>query len=151
MSSNVWVVVADAARARIFTADTTLEEFEMVETLHHPDSRKKESELVSDTHAPHARRGARSGPAQHGSHHEHELEVFAKEVAQHLEGAHAAGTYGSLVLVSPARFLGVLRQELPKGAASAVEATLSKDYSRMPSEQIRVQVAAALADRPLVS
>lgn len=149
MSHKTWVLVADAARARIFHTDTRLTEWEEAEDLYNPAGRLKESELVSDTHAHSTGRGARSGPTSHGTQHDEAVRRFAKEIATRLDLARGSGGFNRLVVVAPAGFLGSLRGELSKPVASTVQVELSKDYTKLASAQVRARLSDALAGQPV--
>ena len=97
-----WIVTAESARARIFKTASLIKEPVEVMDLAHPASRLKEVDLVAD------RPGRSQGSAGGGRHgmtngdaHNHELEVFAREIADTLEQARQEGRYDKVILVAP--------------------------------------------------
>ncbi|CAM3805501.1 host attachment protein [Vreelandella rituensis] len=138
---TTYIVVADAARARIFTRDalTVTEK----ESLVHAEGRLHEGDLVTD-------RGAdvseSMGPGSRSSYPEgiaskHEAKVFAKQIADRLYQARVENRMEKLILVAPPKFLGLLRDELDNSTRKLVLHTLSKDLSKAPLEEIKEAVS----------
>lgn len=120
---KTWILVADASRARILSANSSDAKLREVEALVHPASRLQTSELVSDGagritkglgRQVHAMMEART-PA-----HETEAIRFAKTLADKLKKALNDGKYSSVTLVAPPHFLGLLRQSLCERVAHTV-------------------------------
>jgi len=112
----VWIVVADASRARL-----------------------KGQDLVSDDTG---RTFDRAGTGRHGKEPvtdpREAVEVeFARELAEHLREAAQEGQFEKLYLVAPPSFLGELRAVLPDGVRKLVASELSKDLTRQAPQQIR--------------
>ena len=128
---TTYIVVADAARARIFTRDAlNLTEHE---SLVHAAGRLHEGDLITD------RRGAEVQEAtspssrssgEEGAASQHENELFAKEVAKRLYGARVDNSMEKLIMVAPPKFLGLLREKLDNTTHKLVIHTLSKDLSK---------------------
>lgn len=68
--------------------------------------------------------------------HEQEEERFLKKLAGHLDKAILAGKTKSLIVVAPARALGVLRHTFTEHVRKAVEAEVEKNLVRMPVHEI---------------
>jgi len=143
--STHWIVIADSARARLFQSDASLDAMEHMETLHHPESRQKSGQLVSDNSG-RDRRGGSGGTLSGPSAHDHELDVFSRELAETLEKGFDAHRFERLVLAAPANFLGKLRGHLSTRVAGAVVASMPKDYSRLPSQQLAELIRSQLPD-----
>ena len=128
------VVVADSARARIFTSHTVLNQLEEVEGFAHPEAHWSNSDLSSDS--------AGKSVDQHGSldaatsPKEHETEKFAHLLAQHLKAMHNQQHYDALVLVAPPHFLGLLHKQLPNPLGKLVSQTVDKDLTDRSVEEI---------------
>ena len=131
---EIRVIVADNARARIFLSHGTMLQLREIEGFAHPEARLSNRDLASD------------GPgrnAQHGDDYtaptspkEHEAESFARMLAHHLKDMHNEEHFESLVLVSPPKFLGLLRQHLPKPLDKLVTHSVDKDLTDCPVEEI---------------
>lgn len=114
MKREIWVVVADATCARIFSAANRSAELIEQKDLLHTVSRAPSSSLTSD-------RSGRDTDIQHtGSHtmgHEksikkQELHNFAREIGQLLEHHRQKNHFYRLYVMASPQLLGLLRQEL---------------------------------------
>ncbi|WP_447554532.1 host attachment protein [Vreelandella sp. EE22] len=134
---TTYIVVADAGRARIFTyAANKLTE---KENLAHAEGRMHEGDLVTDSPGADVHSSAASSShssAEGGAALEHENEMFAKDVVQHLVDARTSNKMDELILVAAPKFLGLLRDKLDKPTQKMVTHTLSKDLTKASSEEI---------------
>ena len=111
---TVWIVVADAARARILSCEgRACHGLKDVEAFSHSESRAQNQDLVSDRQG----RGwaSASGDARHAMDEptdpaQHERERFARAVAERLKTAHHQGVFKHLAIIASPSFLGVLRE-----------------------------------------
>jgi protein required for attachment to host cells len=67
----------------------------------------------------------------------HQNELFARELAAFAEKGRTDNRYEALVLIAPARFLGTLRNVLPKNADKLVTRTVPKDVVQLGADEIR--------------
>lgn len=134
---TTYIVVADAARARIFTyAARTLTE---KESLVHAEGRMHEGDLITDTPGAEVHESGTASSrasAEGDAARTHENELFAKEVSEHLYKARVDNKMDELVLVAAPKFLGLLRDKLDKPTQKIVTHTLDKDLSKAPQEEI---------------
>jgi len=140
--SNAWVVVADRARARIFSTDWPQSaELNEVAALVHPESQAHEGNLVSDAPGKFSRPGVGkyAGQAQTDFRHR-TANQFAITLGERLEEGRVRNEFGRLVLVAPALFLGSLRSKLSAPLAKMVAGELDKDYTRMKAEEVLEQL-----------
>lgn len=138
---TTYIVVADAARARIFTRDAlTLAE---QESLVHAEGRLHEGDLVTDgrgdVHESMSTTSRSAGEERTATKHENEL--FAKEVAQRLYSARVGNSMEKLIMVAPPKFLGLLRDKLDGPTQKLVIHSLSKDLSKAPLVDIQAAVS----------
>jgi protein required for attachment to host cells len=116
------VVVADAVQAQLYTRDHNTAPLQNVKTLQHPEGRAKERELTSDvsgdTFDSHGF-GRHSIEADY-SVKQHELQLFAREIAATIEQMRTAGAFIELMLVAPPKLLGALRDQLSSSARQAL-------------------------------
>lgn len=136
---NVRIVVADERQAHFFDAVRPKAPLTARGSLVNESGGKKDIELETD------RAGRRyggthgvshgSGPIQ-GHHHgvngersteQHELTIFAKEVARRIDAGRARHEFDKLVLVAAPKMLGLLRQSLPTTSQSVLAQAISKD------------------------
>ncbi|SNY97684.1 host attachment protein [Halomonas sp. hl-4] len=139
---TTYIVVADAARARIFTREAlTLTE---QESLVHAEGRLHEGDLVTDrpgadVHESSSTSARSSG--EEGAASKHENELFAKQVANHLYNARVDNSLEKLIMVAPPKFLGLLRDKLDGPTQKLVIHTLSKDLSKASLTDIQTAVS----------
>ena len=138
---TTYIVVADAARARLFTRDAlTLQE---QESLVHAEGRLHEGDLVTDNgadvHESMSTTSRSSGGENTAS--QHQAELFAKQVAERLYQARVDNTLEKLILVAPPKFLGLLRDKLDGPTTKRVIHSLSKDLSKASVGDIQEAVS----------
>ncbi|MGF1547725.1 MAG: host attachment protein [Thiotrichales bacterium] len=139
---TVWIVVADAARARFLSADKPNAALVEVEDRVHSASRLHARDLVTER-----------APRVHDSHGlgRHaiepatdvktlEAESFAREVSQHLEDSRSAGRYQKLYLIAAPQFLGQLRGSLSHGVKSLIAGETDKNLTQHTVAEIRAQL-----------
>lgn len=132
---KTWLVVADRARARIFSVASPKGPLTELEDLVHPQSRTHERDLTTD------RSGRGSGG--HGTMgsantaHDNEAAEFARQVCARLEAARTRGDFARLILVAPPDFLGLLRKSQNPHVAKLVDREVPKNLSQLKSEAIR--------------
>lgn len=137
-----WVVIANAARARILERNGSRGPLVEIADLVHPESRQHGRALDRDRpgHSP------GTGPGQAGTQfdprtdpRERERRRFAREVAAAIDAGHAGGRCQGVVLVASDPFLGLVKAELGTQARAALRRTVAHDYTALSTD--------ALADR----
>jgi protein required for attachment to host cells len=136
---KTWVVVADRARARIFSASTPKGPLTELEDLVLPEARSHERDLTSD----------RPGRAfDSGGTGRHAMEAptsakqqaalsFARTIAERVESARLTGNCQQLVLVAPPDFLGHLKKQLGAQCAKLLTRQISKNLTQLRVDDIR--------------
>ncbi len=151
---NVRIVVADERQASFFDAVTPRSPMIERGSLHNDRSGKRDIELETDR--PGRRYGGSNGVSHgmggvEGHHHgvtgekstvQHELTLFAKEVARKIETDRARNEFDRLVLVAGPKMLGLLRQSLSNPTQSMLAGEISKDILRQGPEVILKAVPA---------
>lgn len=142
-----WVLVADAAGARVLRADAVARRLELVRTFRHEEGRMKPGTLVTD-------RPGRSFDSSHaGGRHamepdtdlkRAELQRFVRELADELDAFAADDSFDDLVLVAGPRLLGELRRALPDRVAGRVRDTIGKDLGRLELPELMPHIEAVL-------
>ena len=133
-----WVLVADSARARLFTWTAPRGPLEELEDAVNPEGRLKESELASDRPGvTFASRGHQSGHRMQATPvSDAAADAFARSLAARLKRGLDEKQCKRLVLVAPPAFLGMLRSHLDKQTLKSVAASLDNDLSRATPEEI---------------
>ena len=126
---TTWIVLAESARARIFTLTEPGAKLRERTTLSHPESRLHDRELTSDlpgrTFDSHGQ--GRHAMEQRHDPKSHEAEMFAADIAREIERARRDEGFDALVLVAPPKFLGLLRAQLDEGVLELVVAEIGKN------------------------
>lgn len=139
-SDKTWVVVANSSCVRIFQLGPAHILTE-VETLIHPASRLKDSDLVSSGLG----RSFESSPVAHHARHamepptspkEVEFQSFARILCEFLQNAYRKGGYKQFYLVANPSFLGLVRQYLPNSLHALIKKEVSKDMTHMKPNEI---------------
>ena len=138
--TKTWIVVADSSRARIFEVVDRNETLQEIHDLVNPAGRLHDSELRTDGVGRFYGKGERmqghsARPRTEPG--EHETELFAKTVAQYLEQARVEHRCERVCLIAAPKFLGALRQNLPKTARDLVFEELDKDVSWLEGPQLQ--------------
>jgi protein required for attachment to host cells len=149
MKTN-WLVVANAARARVLEQTDRPGTYVHVADLVHPQSRQKGVELAAQ------RGGDRPGHVEGVGHglgstayqprtdpRDREHERFAREVAAVLNDGVAAGRCAGLTLVSSDPFLGQLRSHLDEQARKLLLRCVHGDYTTLRDDEVARRLAAA--------
>ncbi|MCB1111553.1 MAG: host attachment protein [Chlamydiales bacterium] len=138
MYTDTWIVVADGAKARLFKAHSNNHLIEE-ETLVHPETREKASEIVSDRQG---RTFDRFGGGRHGAGSDEEikdeeLKKFARDISGKLGELYNSNQLKQLIIAAPPRFLGVLKDSLDHNLHKILYHTVNKDLTTLSVEEIR--------------
>jgi protein required for attachment to host cells len=136
--ANVWILVADHARARLFSFDQDAPRMIEVADFVNPAARDPARERE---HAPPPRVHDRVGESRHAieprtSPMQKAESQFAAMLVSHLKRDRDEKRYRSLVLVAPPRFLGALNAALDTGLGKAVRLRVPKNMTRSPVNEI---------------
>lgn len=133
------IMVADSARARIFTVDSAHSPLNEIETMAHPEGRIHEQNLVSDLP------GKDSGKGGGGAHafqektepKREEMIEFARRIADYLDDTRKANNLNKLVIIAAPAFLGELRNHLSTETTEKIVFELDKNLTQHSEEDIR--------------
>jgi protein required for attachment to host cells len=144
--NTTWIVVAESARARVFSRAGKRGSLREIADLSHPESRLHDTELSSDVPG---RSFDSHGQGRHGMEQstdpqDREAQAFAGEIAQHVEHGRREGSFEALVLVAPPKFLGLLRSELNKLTRDRVVAEINKNLVEADQKTIEHQLSEAI-------
>jgi hypothetical protein len=146
-----WVVLANAAQARVWRRPRPGQPWEELACLSHPQSRQKGRALARDRagHVERTEGSQRSSTALQprlGATRKAQLQ-FAQELAQWLEGAAQQGRFAAWVLLASNPFMGELKAALPRGGAAwrRLWAAQALDLSPLPSAAVPARLREVLA------
>ena len=145
-ANAIWIIAADAGRARIFSASRDDGQLEELFDFVNPDARLQDHEALSDRRG-HVTQGAAGiGHAfePRESHGEHIAEAFAKDLCHRLGVAQRSGEVKRIYLLAAPQFLGLLRKNLDKATHALVAQELATDLTSHPVSDIRSALPARL-------
>jgi protein required for attachment to host cells len=138
MSLPTWILLADAANARLYQARAPARELTLLRELSHPESRAKEMDLVSDRPGRVRQSRTAARPAlEYTPHKQVEADRFARQLADALERGLDEGAYDRLILVAPPESLGRLRHKLSERVSARIVAEVEKDYLHLEPRELR--------------
>jgi len=145
--ATTWILVADRARARLFSAEwPELEQFQEIRDFAHAEGAAYPHDVEAD--GPGRLYGA-NGPrhaADRRTDFKHQTATeFARELVGELQAGKDANTYGRLVLIAPALFLGVLREQVSAPIRNLVVADVDKDLTQAGVDTIKLEVSELVA------
>lgn len=139
--SSTWIVVADANRARIFSADKPAGPLFEMETLSNPQVRLHEGDLVTDRGGRDSNRnGARHGLGGERTAKDEQINRFAGEVCARLETGRQQNAFERLYVLGAPAFLGLMRKHQSNGLRRLIQHEINKDVTTQTPEQIRAQL-----------
>lgn len=133
-----WILVADSARARLFSVDRPRGPLTEHADYVNPADRLRDQDLQSD--APGrgiGRGGGRFAMGGENSAKDQEATRFAKELAAVLQKGRTAREFVRLYLMAAPNFLGILREAMDPSTAACVVGSYAKDVVREKAEGIR--------------
>ncbi|MDO9094248.1 MAG: host attachment protein [Rubrivivax sp.] len=139
-----WVVVANAARARIFERDDENQALREIADRVHTPSRQKASDLESDRPGKVRKSDASTAFAPHTDPREREHQRFAHEVAQLLEEAALAQRMPGWVLLASNPFLGELKAELGDAGKRLLKHSVPVDLTTYQHAELEQRVTRAI-------
>lgn len=146
-----WVVVANAARARIFERDAENNAMREIASRVHAASRLKGAELATDRPG-RARKGVASTAFEpHTLPREREQTRFAHELASELEQAALAHRLPGWALLASNPFLGELRSALGPAARRLLNISVALDLTALQGGELEHRVEEALRRQGPVS
>lgn len=143
---NTWIVVASSTKALIYKVTKTRLEGqgapELIKTLTHPESRLKETELLTGSlqghhTAPFSTQGTYE---HHADVHREEQMKFARELAHFLNQELNEHHYEHLVICAEPRFYGLLKEVLSEQVLEALLKHVPKDYIPLPESELNTVV-----------
>ena len=132
--TSTWVVVADAAAARIFSFADKNGAWTLHETLK-GDGSGNPAQTAGSLSKASEHKGALHGHGEQNPKEEQERR-FAHTIAHVLERGLASNSFTRLALVAPPKLLGALRENLSHGLKAASVAELHKDYTHFGVDEL---------------
>ncbi|MFN3836011.1 MAG: host attachment protein [Glycocaulis sp.] len=134
---ELWLVVADGRRARIFSQTDRASPLTLVEQFEHSGEAEIRDKpyRVQDSH------GRRHALADAGDLKAERQARFLASVADTINAGAAGDRFEHLIVAAPAKALGVLRKALDTGASERVRADFSTDLAGKPEHELNAWLA----------
>lgn len=140
-----WILVANASLARLYEHLGPNKGLKLVKELIHPESRLKNSELVTDRPGAMASAGNGQGSKRPQTLPKaHEAKVFAQELARELYHGRTQNAFGRAIVFAPPNFMGMLNSVIDAPTAQLVTDRFEKDYTKSPEPRIRQCLASCM-------
>ncbi|MEM9302658.1 MAG: host attachment protein [Pseudomonadota bacterium] len=134
-----WILVADAGRARLFSATGRHAPLEEVDGFVNPEARVPARALERDRPML-TQQSATGGSTALGSRSdtaEQAARTFAGEICSYLDRGRNEGAYDDLVVIAPPKFLGYLRSAVKPRVNRMVSRSIAKDLTQAAPDAIR--------------
>jgi protein required for attachment to host cells len=141
MADKLWILVGNASRMRLFSADERGEDWKLLEEFRHDESRAHNMELREQRDNPNAGTLHRPPPEiEPDGRRELEHERFARELSGRLDHGFDNHIFERLIIAAPPEFLGRLRKALSKRVLQRLVLDLDADYSNVPARELPTRV-----------
>ena len=140
-----WLLVANAAKARVLEETSDAGGYQHVADLVHPQSRQKGVDLADDRPGRVVGTGHGLGSASYiprTDPRERERDRFAQEVAKLLNEGIAAGRCAGLILVASNPFLGEVKSHLSAQALKLLLRTVPSDLTAVAEADLALRLSA---------
>lgn len=134
---KIWLVLTNASMLKIYEAkrDTKIQ-LALIEERYHPESRLKESELVSDGPGKYQAMSGRGAYEAKTSAKNVEADHFAREILKVIQEGLKEQQFQSLIVVASPHFEGLLKQVFPKSLNEHIKHFITKDYTEKTIKEI---------------
>ena len=141
MADKLWILVGNASRMRLFSADERGEDWLLLEEFRHDESRAHNLDLQEQRDNPNA--GTLHGPppeTEPDGRRELEHDRFARELSERLDRGVDSHTFERLIIAAPPGFLGKMRKALSKRVLHRLVLDLDADFSQVPARELPSRV-----------
>ncbi len=139
-----WILVANASLAKLYANLGPNKGLTLVKELIHPESRQKNSELVSDRSGAMSTNGGGGSMQPQTNPKQHEAKVFAQEIAQELYQGRTLNAFRRAIIVAPPAFMGMLNTVIDGPTAQLISDRFEKDYTKSSEPELSERLASAI-------
>jgi len=143
----IWILVSDASRAVLYATEKREDDWQVIGSYAHPESRLKNSELTPTEpgHSLKSKGGSRHTVMEPDTSPKvAEMEHFAHQLADVLTAGTRQKSFDSVVLVAPPHFLGLLRNCLSTETEKRVITVVHKDFTFADAREARQRLGDAV-------
>ena len=144
---SIWILVSDASSSVLYATEKRGDDWRVINSYQHPESRLKSSELTPSEpgHAAKSKGSPRHTVMQPvTTPKEAEFEHFAQQLADMLNAGTNQRSFDGLVLVAPPHFLGLLRNRLADEVERRLLKVVHKDYTSLDPREARSRLEEAV-------
>jgi len=140
-----WILVANASLARLYEHLGPNKGLKLVKEMIHPESRLKNSELVTDRPGSMSSSGNSQGAKQPQTRpKQHQAKRFAQELAQELYSGRTENAYRRAIVFAPPTFMGMLNSVIDHPTEQLITDRFEKDYTKSPEPRLRERLSTCL-------
>ena len=146
-----WILVCDASRAVLYGGEKRGDEWRILGSYSHPESRMKSSELTPTEpgHSLKSKGGSRHTVLESStSPQEAEKAHFAQQLADVVNDGARKQSFAGFVLVAPPHIASLVEQHLSADAKKRATATVHKDYTFTDAREARQRLEEAVFAPP---
>lgn len=137
MIARTWILVADAAYARIFELSEENRHWVLVKEFEHLEGREQGHDLMGNRPYKIQHQMEMTDKNENPVEFKHQqMTAFTLELMRHLEQEFFAQKFDQLALVAAPKMLGTLREKLTPTLKKLVVVEIAKDYSKMQPAQM---------------
>jgi protein required for attachment to host cells len=143
---KIWIIIADAGRARIFSKLEGIADLSLVREIDNPDGRAHNVDLVTDQRGKCEKGGSgvMSALEMRTEPHEQKVREFAHQLNAILHAAALHEDYQLLAVIAPAHFLGLLRAGMNPLPQHRLALCMAKDLSHLTQAELQSYLHEAL-------
>ncbi len=143
MTMQRWIVVTDSNTAHFYaqSLNSHKEPLKLLHILEHPESKLRDSELVTDRPGHYKTSGdSRGSYVPRTDPKENEIDKFAQQIASHLDMGRTQNQYEQLCIFADSHFYGLMNMHMNKHVKDMIKKVVQKDYLHLTENQLLDEV-----------
>lgn len=135
---TTWILIANSSEARLFKAEKSHHNMQLIKQFSHPESRDKIVNLVADVPGRYRKNGnaPKSTFEEASNPKKVEAERFAHELANELNKGRTNNLYTNIILIAPSHFQGLLNKYCNIHVHHLIQEAIDKDYTKVKQHQL---------------
>lgn len=140
---TTWILVANRSTARLFENRGPGRDLNLLEDIIHPEGALQNREIDTDRRGRANQSSGATVTHTYDAHQDavdHLADVFAKHLANIIDDGRRKNRFEKIVLVAEPKFLGKLKQALPKHSFDKIHCTVSKDLPHVTASELLLRL-----------
>ena len=145
--SKVWIVLANAKIATIYSVSERSRHFTLIKTIFHDESALKNSDFITDKPGHYLKNSRELRGSFEKKLNAKDITIlrFAKEICDALEnGRTAPKPYKAIIIVAEPHFYGLINKQANRYIQEKIKHHLPKDYTHFSSKKLKEELEAVL-------